>query len=299
MPDNEQNDLARLTVDLLSAYFTNNSVPSSELAGLIEQTRSALSGDATSSSGSEPVHTPAVSIEESLASRDHILSLIDGKPYKSLKRHLANNGLTPAEYRTRYGLAGDYPMVAPTYSEHRRAVAQRMGLGGRPNKAKEPAAKTGTEKFAQPKEAAPKAKPAPEKKEAVKTAAPAKPRKRFARDPKPAEQVAANSSGDSAVQAPATSAPVAAPKAVPAAAAKAKPKTASKNKKTPATAKSASPSPSSTAPATTSSNADSTPAPAKKAKVARKSSPATAGAKAPGASSRRAQAKRETTGTAE
>lgn len=299
MPDNEQNDLARLTVDLLSAYFTNNSVPSNELAGLIEQTRSALSGDATSASGSEPVHTPAVSIEESLASRDHILSLIDGKPYKSLKRHLANNGLTPAEYRTRYGLAGDYPMVAPTYSEHRRAVAQRMGLGGRPNKAEEPAAKTGTEKFAQTKEAAPKAKPAPEKKEAVKTAATAKPRKRFARDPKAAEQAAANSSGDSAVQAPATSAPVAAPKAVPAAAAKAKPKTASKNKKTPATAKSASPSPSSTAPAITSSNGDSTPAPAKKAKVARKSSPATAGAKAPGASSRRAQAKRETTGTAE
>lgn len=295
MPDNEQNDLARLTVDLLSAYFTNNSVPSSELAGLIEQTRSALSGDATSSSGSEPVHTPAVSIEESLASRDHILSLIDGKPYKSLKRHLANNGLTPAEYRTRYGLAGDYPMVAPTYSEHRRAVAQRMGLGGRPNKAKEPAAKSGTEKFAPTKDAAPKAKPAPEKKEVVKTAAPAKPRKRFARDPKAAEQVAANSSGDTAVQAPAKTAP----KAVPATAAKAKPKTASKNKKSPATAKSASPSPSETAPATTSSNADSTPAPAKKPKAARKSSPATAGAKAPGASSRRAQAKRETTGTAE
>jgi predicted transcriptional regulator len=294
MPDNEQNDLARLTVDLLSAYFANNSVPSSELAGLIEQTRSALSGDATSSAGSEPVHTPAVSIEESVASRDHILSLIDGKPYKSLKRHLANNGLTPAEYRTRYSLPGDYPMVAPTYSEHRRAVAQRMGLGGRPNKAKEPAAKTGTEKFAPTKEAAPKAKSAPEKKEAVKTAAKAKPRKRFARDPKAAEQPAANSSsGDTAIQAPA-----AAPKAVPAAAGKAKPKTASKSRKTPATAKSASPSPSAAAPATTSSDAAPTPATAEKAKAARKSSP-TKAAKAPGATSRRAQAKRETTGTSE
>ncbi|MBO9725682.1 MAG: MucR family transcriptional regulator [Novosphingobium sp.] len=294
MPDNEQNDLARLTVDLLSAYFANNSVPSSELAGLIEQTRSALSGDATSSAGGEPVHTPAVSIEESVASRDHILSLIDGKPYKSLKRHLANNGLTPAEYRTRYGLPGDYPMVAPTYSEHRRAVAQRMGLGGRPNKAKEPAAKTGTEKFAPSKEAAPKAKPAPEKKEAAKPAAKAKPRKRFARDPKVAEQPAANASGDAAVQAPA-----AAPKAAPAAAAKAKPKTASKNRKTPATAKSASPSPSAAAPATTSSDAASTPANADKPKAARKSSPAKAGAKASGATSRRAPAKRETTGTSE
>lgn len=298
MPDNEQNDLARLTVDLLSAYFTNNSVPSSELAGLIEQTRSALSGDATSSSGSEAVHTPAVSIEESVASRDHILSLIDGKPYKSLKRHLANNGLTPAEYRTRYGLAGDYPMVAPTYSEHRRAVAQRMGLGGRPNKAKEPAAKTGTEKFAQTKEAAPKAKPAPVK-EAVKTTATAKPRKRFARDPKVADQAAGTSSGESAVQAPAATAPATAPKAVPAAAAKAKPKTASKNRKTPTTAKSASPSPSAAAPATASSDAAPKPASAKKPKAARKSSPAKAGTKAPGASSRRTQAKPETTGASE
>jgi predicted transcriptional regulator len=298
MPDSEQNDLARLTVDLLSAYFTNNSVPSSELSGLIEQTRLALAGEAASSSSNEAVHTPAVSVEESVASRDHILSLIDGKPYKSLKRHLANNGLTPAEYRTRYGLPGDYPMVAPTYSEHRRAVAQRMGLGGRPNKAKEPVAKSGTEKFAQTKEAAPKAKPAPEKKEAVKTAATAKPRKRFARDPKVAEQAAANSSGDAVVKAPDATAPATAPKTVPAAAAKAKPKTASKNKKAPATAKSASPSPSAAAPATTSSDAAPTPATAKKPKAARKPS-STAGAKTPGASARRAPSKRETTGTSE
>lgn len=141
MPDSEQPDLTRLTVDLLSAYFANNSVPSSELAALIDQTRSALAGESPSG-GKAEVHKPAVSVEDSLASKEHILSLIDGKPYKSLKRHLANNGLTPAEYRSRYDLAADYPMVAPAYSEHRRAVAQRMGLGGRPGAAKGSAAKS-------------------------------------------------------------------------------------------------------------------------------------------------------------
>lgn len=73
--------------------------------------------------------TPAVSVRKSLASPDHILSMIDGKPYKSLKRHLSGHGLTPAEYRARYGLKSDYPMVAPGYSAQRREVAKRLGLG--------------------------------------------------------------------------------------------------------------------------------------------------------------------------
>jgi predicted transcriptional regulator len=79
-----------------------------------------------------PEYTPAVSVRKSLASRDHIISLIDGKPYRTLKRHLSTNGLTPQEYRERYGLKADYPMVAPSYTEARRDMAKKIGLGRKP-----------------------------------------------------------------------------------------------------------------------------------------------------------------------
>jgi len=72
---------------------------------------------------------PAVSVRKSLGSRDHIISLIDGRPYKSLRRHLSSNGLTPEQYRTRYGLKADYPMVAPAYADARREMAKKIGLG--------------------------------------------------------------------------------------------------------------------------------------------------------------------------
>jgi predicted transcriptional regulator len=90
--------------------------------------------------------TPAVTARKSLASKDHIISMIDGKPYKTLRRHLSTHGLTPEEYRARYNLKADYPMVAPSYSEHRRAMAKKIGLGskGRAAKAKSSAASTPT-----------------------------------------------------------------------------------------------------------------------------------------------------------
>lgn len=134
MPQSEQPELARLTVELLSAYVTNNTVASSELPGLIEATRTALVGGKQTPDEQEPVFTPAVSVADSLASPDHILSLIDGKAYKALKRHLTNNGLTPEEYKARYNLPADYPLVAPSYSERRRAVARTIGLGGSQSK---------------------------------------------------------------------------------------------------------------------------------------------------------------------
>lgn len=84
--------------------------------------------------------TPAVSIRKSLASPDFILSLIDGRPYKTLRRHLARHGLTPEQYRERYKLKPDYPMVAPAYSEARRAVAHQIGLGARGRAARSNAA---------------------------------------------------------------------------------------------------------------------------------------------------------------
>ena len=92
--------------------------------------------------------TPAVSVRKSLSSKDVIISMIDGKPYKTLRRHLATNGLTPEEYRSRYNLKADYPMVAESYSEARRAMAKTIGLGRKPGE-------RSTEKAAA---AAPKAK---------------------------------------------------------------------------------------------------------------------------------------------
>ena len=131
MADTEQPDSTAMTVQLLSAYFSNNQVPAGDIAGIIEATRDALERKATVETPAAPEFVPAVSIRKSLSSREHIISMLDGKPYKTLKRHLATNGLTPAEYRERYNLPKDYPMIAPAYSEHRRAVAQQLGLGRR------------------------------------------------------------------------------------------------------------------------------------------------------------------------
>ncbi|MHA6721295.1 Ros/MucR family transcriptional regulator [Sphingomonas sp. RS6] len=84
------------------------------------------------------VHSPAVSVRKSLASPDYIISMIDGKPYRTLRRHLAAYGLSPEEYRARYNLRSDYPMVAESYSERRRTLARELGLGqkGRAARAK-------------------------------------------------------------------------------------------------------------------------------------------------------------------
>jgi len=76
-------------------------------------------------------HEPAVSVRSSVKA-DHLVSLIDGKKYKTLKRHLATNGLTPDEYRARYGLKSDYPMVAESYAKQRREIAKKLGLGRKP-----------------------------------------------------------------------------------------------------------------------------------------------------------------------
>lgn len=171
MAETEQLDLTTLTVQLLSAYVANNSVASTDLAGLIQTTRAALTGQVEPDPAPAPEYVPAVTVRKSLASRDHLLSLIDGKPYKTLKRHLASHGLTPAEYRERYNLSKDYPIVAPAYSEMRREVSVRLGLGRRPETASpvtEPAVEN-----ASASAPAPKAKAAP-KASAAKVKAPAK-----------------------------------------------------------------------------------------------------------------------------
>jgi len=190
MSENTQPDITTLTVQLLSAFVSNNSLPSESLGDLIRTTRAALTGDpaADAAEAQAATYTPAVSVRKSLSSPEHILSMIDGKPYKTLKRHLATHGLSPDEYRERYNLPKSYPLVAPSYSEARRAVATRLGLGRKPVPAPAPAEKAPTPKPADAEvKAAPKAAPAqggakaqPSKAKAAKPAkaapkAPAKP----------------------------------------------------------------------------------------------------------------------------
>ena len=107
-----------------------------------------LSAPATPEEASAQEYTGAISVRKSLASPEHIISMIDGKPYRTLKRHLTTKGMTPAEYRERYGLKADYPMVAPAYAAARRAMAKKIGLGRKPGQSaaatptKTPRAKT-------------------------------------------------------------------------------------------------------------------------------------------------------------
>lgn len=159
MADTEQPDVTTLTVQLLTAYVSNNTVPIDQLPGLIEQTRATLAKRDEPPSveeAPEETFTPAVSVRKSLASPDHIVSMIDGRNYRSLKRHLSAKGLTPDEYRARYKLPADYPMVAPGYSEERRAVAKRLGLGRKPGQTPSP-----TPASSEPEPATPEAAPSP------------------------------------------------------------------------------------------------------------------------------------------
>jgi predicted transcriptional regulator len=183
MSDDASTDVTSLTVQLLGAYLSNNTVPSGDLAELIATTRSALAAKAVVDAVvEEETYEPAVSVRKSLGSRDFIISMIDGKPYKMLKRHLSLHGLTPAEYRARYNLPSDYPMVAAAYSERRREVAKTLGLGRKGRVAPVEAAPEAVEAVAAVKPARKKvAKPAADAPVAVAEKAPAARRGRKAK----------------------------------------------------------------------------------------------------------------------
>lgn len=140
MADTESEaDIIALATDLTIAWLGNGNtrVDAEDVPLFLRSVHQALSDLSTLAGPEAPadepadVALPAVSVRKSLASKDHILSLIDGKPYKSLKRHLSNHGLTPDEYRARYGLRPDYPMVAPNYAQMRREFALKIGLGSK------------------------------------------------------------------------------------------------------------------------------------------------------------------------
>ncbi|MER8779298.1 MucR family transcriptional regulator [Mesorhizobium sp. M0977] len=137
--DKKMDALIELTADVVSAYVSNNPVQVGDLPALIGQVHAALKGTAGSVSAAEPeALKPAVPIKKSVTP-DYIISLEDGKKFKSLKRHLSTqHGLTPDEYRAKWGLPTDYPMVAPNYAATRSALAKTMGLGRKPKEPEAP-----------------------------------------------------------------------------------------------------------------------------------------------------------------
>jgi len=123
-------ELIDMTADIVAAYVGNNTVGASDLPTLIQQVHSALT-DVTAEGAGRPQEPlkPAVSIKKSITP-DYLICLEDGKQFKSLKRHLRTHyDLSPEEYREKWGLPKDYPMVAPKYAEARSRLAKQMGLG--------------------------------------------------------------------------------------------------------------------------------------------------------------------------
>ncbi len=170
-------DSIELATELTIAWLGNSNTRASadDVPAFLRQMHVALSelssggpAQAADAPAAEQSYTPAVSPRTSVKP-DHIVSLIDGKKYKTLKRHLSGHGLTPDDYRQRYGLKKDYPMVAPAYSALRREAAQKIGLGGRKK-----AGSAGTGADAASSEPAPNANAAPAKqpRKRLKVAAP-------------------------------------------------------------------------------------------------------------------------------
>lgn len=123
-----------LAGEIVAAYVSNNSVPVSELPNLIRSVHSAVAGLASgevpsAAASTEPTEKPTPAEIRRSIRNDGLISFIDGKTYKTLKRHLTAQGLDPRGYRERFGLPADYPMVAPSYAAQRSALAKAIGLG--------------------------------------------------------------------------------------------------------------------------------------------------------------------------
>ena len=127
--------LTELTAEIVSAYVARNNVPASELPSLLQNVHAALGQIANGGVHEEPKTEelkPAVPIKKSVTD-DYLISLETGKKFKSLKRHLMTSyGMSPDDYRTKWGLPKDYPMVAPAYAKSRSALAKSLGLGRKP-----------------------------------------------------------------------------------------------------------------------------------------------------------------------
>lgn len=126
--ENTMQELVELTSEIVSAYVANNKIPASELPEVISSVHSALRGLDEKKVQEPEKLVPLMPIKKTITA-DFLISLEDGRRYKSLKRHLSGRGLTPADYREKWGLAKDYPMVAPNYAKQRSELAKALGLG--------------------------------------------------------------------------------------------------------------------------------------------------------------------------
>jgi predicted transcriptional regulator len=127
--DSNASDFLSITGQIVSAYFSNNAVPASEVPAMIKSVHNALSNLASSGGEIVTSQKPAVPVKKSVTA-DYIVCLEDGKRLKMLKRYLRSNyKLTPEEYRAKWSLPRDYPMVAPNYAAQRSAFAKKIGLG--------------------------------------------------------------------------------------------------------------------------------------------------------------------------
>lgn len=124
-----ERSLIELTAQIVAAYVGNNSVPSGDISNLINQVHASLTR-VVGSPAAMPAEAlkPAVPVKRSIAS-DYLICLEDGKKFKSLRRHLRTLNMTPQQYRDKWGLPPDYPMVAPNYAAARSQLAKQMGLG--------------------------------------------------------------------------------------------------------------------------------------------------------------------------
>jgi predicted transcriptional regulator len=127
----EENTFIELTAEIVAAYVSKNSVQASSLPELIASVHASVAGLGNPVVAAPEPAVPAVNPKKSIFP-DYLVSLEDGKKLKTLKRHLSSLGLTPAEYRAKWGLAADYPMVAPNYKATRSALAKKIGLGRKP-----------------------------------------------------------------------------------------------------------------------------------------------------------------------
>lgn len=125
---NDSDMMTARTADITAAFVANNATAIGDMPRLIKSIHDALSSLGQPDAPRAPEHVPAIDPKKSIKP-DHLISLIDGRPYKMLRRHLAIHGLTPEEYIERYGLRKDYPMTAASYSARRRDLAKEHGLG--------------------------------------------------------------------------------------------------------------------------------------------------------------------------
>jgi predicted transcriptional regulator len=130
MSEEHANEMLDMTVEIVAAYVANNRVATGDvpaLIGSVHATLSNLSSPVAQLTDTKP--HGAVTARKSLSNPAHIISMIDGKPYAMLTRHIKSAGYTAQSYRQAFGLAADYPMTAPAYSEKRRTLAKAFGLG--------------------------------------------------------------------------------------------------------------------------------------------------------------------------